>query len=1096
MPRIEFARAGRQAIETLDRSLDASQHEDPLRSVTVITPGSYSALSLRKSLARSPTRPGLVNVRFQTLRSVAELLGAPRLVGSFAGPLTSLREAAAINAVLENASGTLQAVAHHRATQQALAATLRELRHASNDTLRRITLAGATHAELARLATRYQRCTAAYYDADDMLDAAVAGLEDIADSARRNSTSAAGDPISALGLFIVFAPDQLPAAHVRLVTALARLKICDIVFTLTGEVDSDEPMRALAAELSVHLGKPIDNTAGAPLTPPFGTSIVHAPEPDDEVRAVIRGIFERLERGTPLHRVAVLYRNADQYAGLLHDHLDAAGLPWNGPSHRTLAQSVSGRTLLGMLALPQSDYQREDVMAWLSGAPVRATRKGPIVAATRWENLACRAGIVGGKSNWTTGLTLLEQRRRADVERYRSDSSNGSNGSHPAFRQACADLAEIERLQRFIAELVTIEDVANATDWRTLSTTLRHLLERYLEPRDAQTPGGTDHHDGHAWPDIELHAHDAVLRALDGLAVLDDELRDANGQQQAAPPPTLQYLKDALGLALEQPQRSVGRFGDGVFVGSLSQAAGTTFDTVFIVGMADGTFPPRPRDDAIFPETLRAVVGLSSPSRDRQRRARREYLNALCAAPERVLSFARVDTHARHEQHRSRWLTETHTVLAGAPRMGKDFSADRDKPWFHTIDSFEHGISEASTPGSPQEASIHALLHWQRTISSAARAPAASAMPPTLDDPILERAYTTIINRAQHHANAFTGIVGPLPDFVADRVWSATALERYATCPFRYLLGDILRLTELDRPDERETIDPRERGTLIHEILRQFIDAMPQRSSPNQPWSPDERQAIHDIADSECAAVAKRGGTGRPLTWKLQRRRLHRELDVVLDTDEEVRSTLGLVPSALELAFGFGGSGPQHTSADLIAASAPLQLPIDGHGTVTFRGTIDRVDTTIDRSRVAIWDYKTGSSTARGDLTTDPVSGGTQLQPALYGLAARRLGQSVPVDAGYWYTPRRGVDNAIVRITIDDVVVERLRSVLGVVLTNIAAGNFPAFPKTANNRHTNCQYCEFDLICPTDRNRRWQQIRNHDPISELAELIDPDPIPS
>lgn len=1096
MPRIEFARAGREVIETLDRSIDASQHEDPLRSVTVITPGSYSALSLRKSLARSPTRPGLVNVRFQTLRSVAELIGAPRLVGSFAGPLTSLREAAAINAVLENASGPLQAVAHHRATQQALAATLRELRHASSDTLRRIALAGANHAELARMATRYQQCTAAYYDADDMLDAAVAALADRADGARTPTASASGSPIDALGLFIVFAPDQLPAAHVRLVTALARLRICDVVFALTGEVDSDEPMRALAEDLSVHLDKPIDHTAGSPLTPPFGTSIVHAPEPDDEVRAAIRGIFERLERGTPLHRVAVLYRNADQYAGLLHDHLDAAGLPWNGPSHRTLAQSVSGRTLLGMLALPQSDYHREDVMAWLSAAPVRATRKGPIVPAIRWEDLACRAGIVGGKGGWTTGLTLLEQRRRADADRYRNNNSNGANASDPAFRRACADVAEIERLQRFIDELITIEEVENASDWRTLSTTLRRLLERYLEPSDERTPRGTDHHDGQAWPDIELHAHDAVLRVLDGLAVFDDELRDANGQQQAGPPPTFEYLNDALGLALEQPQRSVGRFGDGVFVGSLSQAAGTTFDTVFIVGMADGAFPPRPRDDAIFPETLRADIGLSSPSRDRQRRARRDYLNALCTAPERVLSFARVDTISRHEQHRSPWLTETHTALAGAPRLGKDLTADRDKPWFHTIDSFEHGISETSTPGSLQEANIHALLHWQRTNSSAARTPDTSEMPPTLDDTILERAYTTIIGRAQHHANAFTGIVGPLPDFVVDRVWSPTALERYATCPFRYLLGDVLRLSELDRPDEHETIDPRERGTLIHEILRQFIDAMPQRTSPNQPWSPDERQAIHDIADSECAAVAKSGGTGRPLTWKLERRRLHRELDVVLDTDEDVRSTLGLVPSALELAFGFAGNGPQQTSADLIAASAPLQLSIDGHGTVTFRGTIDRVDMAIDRSRVAIWDYKTGASTAHGDLTKDPVSGGTQLQPALYGLAARRLGQSVPVDAGYWYTRRRGVENAIARIAIDEVVVERLRSVLGVVLTNIADGNFPAFPKTANNRHTNCQYCEFDSICPTDRNRGWQRIRHHDPISELTGLIDPDPSPS
>src|SRR5690606_24597597 len=59
-------------------------------------------------------------------------------------------------------------------------------------------------------------------------------------------------------------------------------------------------------------------------------------------------------------------------------------------------------------------------------------------------------------------------------------------------------------------------------------------------------------------------------------------------------------------------------------------------------------------------------------------------------------------------------------------------------------------------------------------------------------------------------------------------VWSASRLEAYAKCPWAFFSGRLLRLDKLEDPDP--DIDPRDRGTLLHEALRHFFDAAAKRA--------------------------------------------------------------------------------------------------------------------------------------------------------------------------------------------------------------------------------------------------------------------------
>ncbi|MDZ4278350.1 MAG: hypothetical protein U1B78_04345, partial [Dehalococcoidia bacterium] len=98
---------GRQAALTLRDAIAGAKGGDPLGAVTVAVPSNHAGLSLRRRLGSGELslrpvsgREGLVNVRFQVLARIAELLGAPSLAAQGKRPLTSPVRAEAVRAAL------------------------------------------------------------------------------------------------------------------------------------------------------------------------------------------------------------------------------------------------------------------------------------------------------------------------------------------------------------------------------------------------------------------------------------------------------------------------------------------------------------------------------------------------------------------------------------------------------------------------------------------------------------------------------------------------------------------------------------------------------------------------------------------------------------------------------------------------------------------------------------------------------------------------------------------------------------------------------------------------------------------------------------
>ena len=68
--------------------------------------------------------------------------------------------------------------------------------------------------------------------------------------------------------------------------------------------------------------------------------------------------------------------------------------------------------------------------------------------------------------------------------------------------------------------------------------------------------------------------------------------------------------------------------------------------------------------------------------------------------------------------------------------------------------------------------------------------------------PGAERALGARLRRNAQTFTEYDGVISLGDEQVAPAHWSASALQRYATCPYRYFLGNVLRLNAVSEPGD------------------------------------------------------------------------------------------------------------------------------------------------------------------------------------------------------------------------------------------------------------------------------------------------------
>jgi RecB family exonuclease len=497
-------------------------------------------------------------------------------------------------------------------------------------------------------------------------------------------------------------------------------------------------------------------------TPPF-TEVRPCVDPAEEVRTAVRAVVGALERGVPLWGQAVLHPPGPSYSRALHQELAGAGVAANGPDLRRLDRSVAGGTLLRLLEMAGTDWARDEVMAWLSTAPIVAGRDRHEVPASQWDALSAEAGVLRGTAQWARRLGTLAGRQTARA---------GDAG-------ALADF--VDGLVRATAP--------PAGSWAAHAAWAVGLVDRYLDT------------DAASWPADEAAAGAQVRGTLLALGELDavSDAVDLGTFRRAV----RAALEDAVLDGTDLPE---GGFGDGVFVAPFGRARGLRFDSVVLVGLADAVVPGGIGDDALLSEDVRR---LDASGGLRTRAARLEEMHddlrgALRAGGRRRLAtYPRVDPRSGRAQVPSRWLAP---LTAPSTR-------------WRPVDSFAAAVAGADPPLSGHELALHDIASWADAGGDPARSPVALASAP------LPTRVTAARDRGSAAFTRFDGYVGPglVTPFSADAPVSATRLETYAKCPRRFLYERVLGVSTRTLPEEIWRMEPAPRGTLVHAILEDYL---------------------------------------------------------------------------------------------------------------------------------------------------------------------------------------------------------------------------------------------------------------------------------
>ncbi|MGH9018767.1 MAG: PD-(D/E)XK nuclease family protein, partial [Acidimicrobiales bacterium] len=570
-----------------------------------------------------------------------------------------------------------------------------------------------------------------------------------------------------------------------------------------------------------------------------------------------------------------------------------------------------------------------------------------------------------------------------------------------------------------------------------------------------------------SWPPSERTGAERVERALDRLAGLDAVERTV----------ALDVFTRTITLELESDLGRVGRMGEGVLVGSVAMGVGLDLDLVVVLGLAEGLFPTTVGDDSLLPDHERRAADDLALRADQTGRHHRQLLAALAGAADHVLCVPRGDLRRNTAHVASRWVLDEASALAGRRWWSDDLMAGR-APWLEHVASFDAGLRTAA-PASAQEHRLRSLM-----VHGSTRLP--TEVFAATGDAVLEDGAVMVAARRSDRFTRFDGNLGGLDiPSPADRPTSATRLERWADCPFAYLVQSVFGVDALENPEDQLQISPRDWGSLVHESLELFMVDVLARPAGKQPapgegWSPLDRARLLEIGGEVCARFEARGLTGRPVLWRRDRRRILADLERFVVVDGLHRAIHGTRPVAAELAFGMPG-------ADL--GTVAIALP-DGRS-VQFRGLADRVDEA-DDGTLHVIDYKTGSARAYSALSEEnPDAGGQRLQLTVYGQAARALRKSpeAAVMAEYWFVSAQGkFERKGYAVTPD--VVGRVGQTIGTMVEGIESGVFPPHPTaTASTPFVVCDFCDPDALGVSDLARQFENKQTDPAMAVFADLV-------
>jgi len=764
-----------------------------------------------------------------------------------------------------------------------------------------------------------------------------------------------------------------------------------------------------------------------------------------EVDGIATEVRAQVAAGTPAGEIVIALPALAEYAPLLRERLPRFGVPFDLLRGDRLFAAPLVRAAFALGEAVLKGFERSAVEHAL-GCPY--VRFGAL-QYLRLDRQARAAGVVGGG-----GSAAVEAEWLAPLARWAQIAPAGSDeeiARELARRDAEFVLKQLPLLADALRALAQLE---KARPPRQAARTLATLWERFGLGKLAA-------------PEIdpELTRHDLAayqrLRAVLAQAASGLEL---GGAEKVDLPTLLGALRIA--VAEETYATAAPTRADRVRVLGLHDLPGVACRCLFVGGLQEAAFPPAPAPALLLSEPDRRRLGLTTYD---DTLAELRHLFALAVAgPQDAVALSLVRGELSREDAASSFLYEL-------GRHAQVELCDRDPP---------SGPEAAYTEERRQR-----LLARAR---SSALAAAGMAEPEAVEAAI--RAESA---REEAALSAWDGrlLADPVSDGLRAAVLadlsvrvlgsagSVTQLDTYASCPFRFFAGYLLRLAPLEDPLE---VSAALTGHIVHATLCDFYrslrDAGPvgarlfagpaafgSGEAAERAWvdaarapigaacrrqlerlAPPTRDAFYDQIEQRLLAGLE-GGVG-PAGLLLAFLR------------SEARALWRLEPIAFELPFGQS----RHHDPDGERRLPAFEVEVSGQAPVRLQGALDRVDRLRVGGAAVMLDYKTGRyAVPRPAL----IAQGYRFQLPVY-LAA--LSSWLEAEAAGYYLL---TDPAEVRRKLvfgpEALDVGALRQRLPLAVSHLAraarGGQF--HPGHLPERDKGCTFCDFAAVCRVDHDR-------------------------
>jgi ATP-dependent helicase/DNAse subunit B len=802
--------------------------------------------------------------------------------------------------------------------------------------------------------------------------------------------------------------------------------------------------------------------------------MIEAPEPMQEVAAVLREVKRLMLSGVRPDDMLIAVRDWQLYHTFFDIYARLYDLPLLLHHGAPIAKNPVIAILLKLLALPgknpkaETAFQRRDLLDVLRSPYIHVTGFETDEMIDLLERVSRDKQVLGGSRNW------MEAIQAAASESYDDEDDERREPLLTAKQESDLSTA----LEDFIGNITprSQHSLSGYIEW--LESLIGHdtLVNPDDEPDEPQPfmPYTLNMprciRDVNDNPDMErivtrdIEALNVFKELLGGMLATQEFLRTALGDDRNSMEWTdffgdlLSGVKNAT-VKQRNPIRS-GR----ILVTTANEARGLPHEHVFILGLSEGIFPAEIPEDPIYLDSERKRLNADGVFLETvaERADDNGIFYELISLPRQTLTLSRPYIREGKPWVESHLWRMTRAVFSNLDPHRYGIGAVVPTAEVTSLDEVLLAVADGFNDRADNLVHDHHPLYmWLQRDEM--------MLPYWRNIEHGRETETRRLSRSPH--DMYSGYIRQpeLLEYVQDqlgsrRIWSASQLNEYGTCPYRFFAHRLLKLEALDEPEEG--LNALQIGLVNHEILEKTYHELIGFEILPEHLNTEALPALREKAYEVFKRAPQAYGFRPTAVWREEQVIILRHLENLVRLDFSEQSPLNKfgsprVPFKTELKFGIDETKPA-----LIAAEDKV---------LKVRGAIDRIDRVGDS--LIVIDYKSGTTR----IKTEEMEAGRNFQMMVYLLALEHIivSERLPyrvAGGAFWHIRNQEVSGLLqVSDTVEtDASIQDAQEHLSRYLSEMRQGYFVEKPAKIDKGKCS-SYCDFYQLCRLANTYQYKQ---------------------